>query len=428
MATGKIIGLLVIGYWLLVIGAPIARAETPADIQSLIDVRQKQIADLEAQISDYWKAVDEKKARGASVQNEIEILKDKVKQSELEIQSLKLAVEEAGYKLRQTETKIGAVQGKSDKMRGRLAVSLRMLKEREETPLLLRVTEVDRLSEIFTALSELEQFQGSVQEVLDDLKKTKSELEDIREEIAQEKSAQEKLKRFEETQREIAARRKAEQAKLLTKLDREKNKLIGTIESTKRDLQKIKEQITYLAQAGVSAEQAIRFGELAAIRAGIRASYLIAVLEVESRLGQNVGRGTWLKDMHPRDHEAFKQITAKLGRDPDTTPVSRAPSYGWGGAMGPAQFLPNTWMAYEAEVARLTGRAPADPWNIEDAFTAAALKLSRGGASSKTREGEVRASKAYISGSGNCTKSICNSYSNLIQEKAEEIEKELRKN
>ena len=131
--------------------------------------------------------------------------------------------------------------------------------------------------------------------------------------------------------------------------------------------------------------------------------------------------------MHPRDHEAFKQITAKLGRDPDTTPVSRAPSYGWGGAMGPAQFLPNTWMAYEAEVARLTGRSPADPWNIEDAFTAAALKLGRGGASSKTREGEVRASKAYISGSGNCTKSICNSYSNLIQEKAEEIEKELSK-
>lgn len=428
MAIGTVIGLLVISYWLLVIGPPIARAETPSDIQNLVNVRQKQIADLEEQISGYWKAVDEKKTRGASVQNEIDILKDKVKQSELEIQSLKLAVEEAGYKLRQTEAKIGTVQGKADKMRGRLAVSLRLLKEREETPLLLRVTEVERISEIFSTLSELEQFQGSVQEVLGDLKKTKSELEEIREEIAQEKSAQEKLKRFEETQREIAARRKTEQAKLLNQIDREKNKLIGTIENTKRDLQKIKEQITYLAQAGVSAEQAVRFGELAAIRAGVRASYLIAVLEVESRLGQNVGKGNWLKDMHTRDHEAFKQITAKLGRDPDTTPVSRAPSYGWGGAMGPAQFLPNTWMAYEAEVARLTGRNPADPWNIEDAFTAAALKLSRGGASSKTREGEVRASKAYISGSGNCAKSICNRYANLIQEKAEEIENELKKN
>ncbi len=96
--------------------------------------------------------------------------------------------------------------------------------------------------------------------------------------------------------------------------------------------------------------------------------------------------------------------------------------------MGPAQFLPNTWLAYEAEVARLTGRAPAGPWSIEDAFTAAALKLSRGGASSKTREGEVRASKAYISGSGNCSKSICNRYSNLIQSKADDIEQELGKN
>lgn len=428
MAIGKIIaGLLAICY-LLLVAPQVLYAETPADIQSLVDVRQKQIAELETQISEYWKAVEEKKTKGASVQNEIEILKDKIQQSELEIQSLKLAVEEAGYKLRQTEAKIGTVQVKSDKMRGRLAISLRMLRQREETPLLLRVTETDRLSEIFSALSELEQFQGSIQGALGDLKKTKSELEEIREEIAQEKLAQEKLKRFEESQKEIVARRKAEQAKLLTRLDKEKNKLLGTIESTKRDLQKIKEQITYLAQAGVSAEEAVRFGELAAIRAGIRASFLIAVLEVESRLGLNVGKGAWQKDMHPRDRDAFLQITAKLGRDPDTTPVSRAPSYGWGGAMGPAQFLPNTWMAYEAEVARLTGRSPADPWNIEDAFTAAALKLARGGASSKTREGEVRASKAYISGSGNCTKSICNRYSNLIQEKAEEIEKELSKN
>lgn len=95
--------------------------------------------------------------------------------------------------------------------------------------------------------------------------------------------------------------------------------------------------------------------------------------------------------------------------------------------MGPAQFLPNTWMAYEAEVARLTGRSPADPWNIEDAFTAAALKLSRQGAASKTREGESKAARAYIGGSPNCSRSICNYYANLVLEKAEEIEQELQR-
>ena len=95
--------------------------------------------------------------------------------------------------------------------------------------------------------------------------------------------------------------------------------------------------------------------------------------------------------------------------------------------MGPAQFLPTTWLAYEAEVARLTGHTPPSPWNIEDAFTAAALKLSRAGAVAKTRDAEISASYAYISGNPNCTKSICNRYANLIQDKAADIEVELNK-
>lgn len=404
------------------------QAETPADIEQLIETRQRQISDIENQIADYWKQVDERKNKGASVQSDIEILKDKIAQSELEIRGLKLAIEQSGYKLKQTEARIGDVAEKLDATRGRLGASLRFLHVREEAPVLLRFVETERLSEMFLALSEIEQLHSGLKEVLGGLKETKGELEQIREEIVEEKQAQERLRRIEESQKETVAKRKSQQTKILAQIEKEKNKLISTIANKKQDLDKIKEQITYLAQAGVSAEEAVRFGELAAIRAGVRTAFLIAVLEVESRLGQNVGKGNWKKDMHSRDHEAFKSITTKLGRDPDTTPVSRAPSYGWGGAMGPAQFLPNTWLAYEAEVARLTGHNPPDPWNIEDAFTAAALKLARGGASNKTREGEVRASKAYISGSGNCTKSICNRYSNLIQEKAEEIEAELGKN
>ncbi|MBI2552801.1 hypothetical protein HYW17_05910 [Candidatus Uhrbacteria bacterium] len=404
-----------------------ARAETPADIAQLIETRQQQIAEIENQISEYWKQVDERKNKGASVQNDIEILKAKIAQSELEIRGLKLAIEQSGYKLKQTEAKIGEVTDKLQAARDRLGASLRFLRAREEAPLLLRFAEAQRLSEMFLALSELEQLHVGLKDVLGGLKETKGELEQIRDEIVEEKQAQERLKRIEESQKETVAKRKGQQTKLLAQIEKEKGKLIGTIATKKQDLDKIKEQITYLQQAGISAEEAVRFGELAAIRAGVRTSFLIAVLEVESRLGLNVGKGNWKKDMHPRDHEAFKAITAKLGRDPDTTPVSRAPSYGWGGAMGPAQFLPNTWMAYEGEVARLTGHNPPDPWNIEDAFTAAALKLARGGASSKTREGEMRASRAYIGGSPNCSRSICNYYANLVVDKAEDIEQELRK-
>jgi len=404
------------------------RAETPADIAKLLEVRQQQIADLEGQIADYWKSVDEKRAKGDSVQSDIEVLKTKIAKSELEIRSLQLAIEESKYKLKKTEAKIGEVTGQLGLMKGKMAASLRELQQREGVSTFLRFAETDKLSDIFLALGELEQLYQGLDEVLGGLKSKKSDLEEVRDAVAEERRTQERLKAIEESQKEIVARRKTSQAKLLVQIEKEKGKLLSTIVSRKQDLDAIKAQIEYLQKAGVSAEEAVRFGQLAAIRTGIRTSFLIAVLEVESRLGLNVGKGNWKTDMHSRDKDAFVAITGKLGLNPDTTPVSRAPSYGWGGAMGPAQFLPNTWLGYESSVAKLTGHNPPNPWNIEDAFTAAALMLARNGASSKTRAGEIRASKTYISGNGNCAKNICNSYSNLIQDKADDIEEDLKQN
>jgi len=103
--------------------------------------------------------------------------------------------------------------------------------------------------------------------------------------------------------------------------------------------------------------------------------------------------------MHPRDWDAFLEITKKLGLDPDTTPVSAKPSYGWGGAMGPAQFLPSTWREYESRVAEITGHNPPSPWNLDDALAAAGIKLAAAGANSQKYEDEWRAAMIYFAGS-----------------------------
>ena len=122
---------------------------------------------------------------------------------------------------------------------------------------------------------------------------------------------------------------------------------------------------------------------------------------------------------------AFFAITGKLGLDPDKMPVSRKPSYGCGGAMGHAQFLPTTWLRFESRVGQLTGHNPPSPWSVEDAFTAAAVFLADAGADSKNSAGEVAAAKTYISGNPSCTKSICRYYSNRIIALAKEIDRTL---
>ena len=66
--------------------------------------------------------------------------------------------------------------------------------------------------------------------------------------------------------------------------------------------------------------------------------------------------------------------------------------------MGPAQFIPSTWLGYKNRVSAITGKT-ADPWDIRDAFLAAAIKLAADGGTSEG--GEWAAAMRYFSGTTN---------------------------
>ena len=86
--------------------------------------------------------------------------------------------------------------------------------------------------------------------------------------------------------------------------------------------------------------------------------------------------------------------------DPYDTLVSCPhPEYGWGGAMGPAQFIPSTWLGQRDELAQLLGR-PGNPWVVQDAFIASANKLRKNGASARTEQAEWKAAMIYYAGGG----------------------------
>lgn len=65
-----------------------------------------------------------------------------------------------------------------------------------------------------------------------------------------------------------------------------------------------------------------------------------------------------------------------------------SPHYpGSGGAMGAAQFMPDTWYDYRDRIAKNTGNNPADPWSLVDGVMAMAIYLQDLGANN---DGEVR--------------------------------------
>jgi membrane-bound lytic murein transglycosylase B len=125
-----------------------------------------------------------------------------------------------------------------------------------------------------------------------------------------------------------------------------------------------------------------------------------------------------------RDIEPFKRITKSLGLDPDTTPLSCPIGNGWGGAMGPAQFLPSTWESFKSRITQVTGNNPPNPWDAQDAFAAAGLYLSDLGASGGRASAERRAALKYYAG-GNWDKPSNAFYGDQVMAKAADYQEQI---
>jgi len=158
---------------------------------------------------------------------------------------------------------------------------------------------------------------------------------------------------------------------------------------------------------------AVTYAKKASQVTGVRPAFILAVIQQESNLGANVGAckltdlttgagvriksGAYVSNlMKPsRDIAPFIQIAQGAGRDPLKQPVSCPLEIGWGGAMGPAQFIPSTWILFNNRVASALGKTSSDPWDPQDAIMASAMYLGDLGAGAGN---EKNAACKYYSG------------------------------
>jgi membrane-bound lytic murein transglycosylase B len=188
--------------------------------------------------------------------------------------------------------------------------------------------------------------------------------------------------------------------------------------------------------------KALEYATVSGNATGVRPAFLLAILTQESNLGQNVGTcfvtdfttgdgkkissGAFVSGvMKPsRDVQPFLRITAALGRDPASTRVSCPLSTGYGGAMGPSQFIPSTWELFQSRIAAALNVSATDPWEPRHAFMASSIYLGDLGANAQTYSAERNAACKYYSGRA-CGVSGNTFYGDQVMAKAASIQKDM---
>ncbi len=419
-----------------------------AALSDEIVAREQQIQDIQRQIDDYQRQIDENQSKSLTLQGEISKLNAKIGQITLQIKSLGVSIDQSSLEIQDTQAQIIDAEQKIIKHRDALAQYIRVTYSNDRRDLTEILLKHQTLSDFFGDLNNLQVTQDTIRGAIDVIKQLREDLANRQEYLETKKAELEQLKHFQESEKKNLDVNKSEKNKILKDTKGQESKFQELVKKSKLDIQRLKSQITYLQQNGISVEDAVKYGQLAAIRAGIRPAFLLAILEIESRVGQNVGTGNWNDDMYQcylrlskiartperrqyyvnraeTEKNAFFAIIGNLGLNAESVKVSREPSYGCGGALGPAQFIPSTWLGYAAKVTELTGHNPPNPWSIEDAFMASAIKLANAGAAAKTRAAESGAARAYIGGKTTCTSGICNYYANAVLNKAADIEQNL---
>ena len=304
-------------------------------------------------------------------------------------------------KIEETKKSINLTEEKIKKSKNYLLVLLRyyyQLKQRSIVEVFLAEA---NLSDYFSQFYYLQKVQESINNELDNLKELNEILNKQKTKLENQLEEQNNLLMLSKIKYQELQELKNEKNKLLAqaqKLEREYSK---KLEESERTAAQIRQEIYKLAggTGPITFGEAYEYAKIVEKYTGVRPAFLLAILHYESKLGQNVGTCHYKDAMKPSERPIFEKIVQELGLDPNKMPVSCKPWYGWGGAMGPAQFIPSTWMKYKERIARITGNNPPSPWNILDSFVAAGLYLKDAGADAKSYSAEWKAAMIYFAGS-----------------------------
>lgn len=433
----------------------IAQAASPQTAFALTEDEKAKLRteydQLQQEIAQWQKVLDDTRAKKSSLQGDVTALNAQIAKATAEIKQRNNTISTLASEINQKEAKIDTLEDRIIRGQESLAKLLRQKHEDETQSLVMMVLSSKDLSSFFSDIADIDSINKQLQNLFAELRSVKDETEKEKQALDDKKNQELDAKHDVEVKKTQVAQTQKEKKELLTATQQQEKTYAQVLAERQAKAEAIRSALFDLRDAqGISFGVALDYATQAGLKTGVRPAFILAILSQESDLGKNIGScyvssletgdgvgkntGSFYEKVmkSPRDTQPFEKITASLGLSWSTTPVScplgktYSSSRGYGGALGPSQFIPSTWVMFEPRIEQALSVANANPWDPRDAIMATALYLSDLGAGLQTYSAERNAACKYYSGRACDNKKPVNStYGNSVVSKADAFQQNI---
>ena len=323
-----------------------------------------------------------------AVQKELESAQGSLLKNQTQIGVTKNLIQKTEVEIERKEKEMEDLNKQIDLNKALLRGYLQEIYCDDQNPMLELVLDDGNLSDLVENYDQMLSVKEKILSTLSDIDSSKQDLETAKADLAEKAEDHEKLLSIQQGQQ--------------YEIKSDINEAEATLSELNAKINKLRGELSSLLGESVSFKNIMDAAKFAAKVTGIRKDYLLGVLVVESNLGRYTG-GCNFKESRMSGTRAaiFKDICKELDYNYQKQKVSCPPRgyKGTGGAMGVAQFMPDTWKGYKSSIASVTGHNPPDPWNLTDGVVAMALKLTKvSGVTGHKKSAEAKAYCVYLAG------------------------------
>lgn len=373
-------------------------------VQRSDDELRKLLAICDAESKETESQLNAQKAKSSTIASDVALLDSLIKKAAQQIDIKNKIIRQLGTQINQKQNTIQTLSSKLDREKDSLAQILRKKNEIDNTTLTEMLLTHKRVSEFFLDVDNFQMINKAVQNSVNLIKGVRTTTAQEKESLEQKKLEQANLKNQIEADKRKTESQKADKNVLLANSKAQEKSYADLLAQKKAQAAKISAALfKFKGGQGIPFGDAYRYAQEASEATGVETAFILAILKQESNFGKYDG-GCVLIDakagtgkrvstgeiipnvMKPtRDLEPFIEIVKDLGfsisEQQFSCPIKINGAYsGYGGAMGPSQFIPSTWNMFKARIEAALKVPHANPWNPEHAIMATALFMKDLGA------------------------------------------------